>query len=114
LFGTVWALVSITHSGGITSEMLWLHFAGFSGALTGAFMPSYVRPYDLAIGLLFIIVGLLGILNNFVLTLVGQPRGLAPNAIDGTAILGLQKKGEKAPSFMAGMNRPLLLDKHLF
>jgi hypothetical protein len=26
----------------------------------------------------------------------------------------LQKKGEKAPSFRAGMNRPLLIDKQLF
>jgi hypothetical protein len=83
------ALVSIVHGGGITSETMWLLVAGLLGVLTGSFMPSFVRPHDLVIGLLFIIVGLLGILHNLGLNLVGQPRGLAPNAIDGTAILGL-------------------------
>ena len=41
------------------------------------------------IGLLFTAVGLLGILHNFGLNLVGQPNGIAPNAIDESAILGL-------------------------
>jgi len=77
------------HGAGITSETLWLLAAGFFGLLTGSFMLSFVRPYDLVIGLLFTIVGLLGILHNFGLNLVGQPRGLAPNAIDRTTILGL-------------------------
>ena len=35
------------------------------------------------------IVGVLGILHNFGLNLVGEPSGIAPNAIDETSILGL-------------------------
>ena len=88
LFGVVSALVTISQGDGITSETVWLLVAGFLGLLTGSFMHSLVRPYDLAIGLLFTTVGLLGILHNFGMNLVGEP-SLAPNAIDETAILGL-------------------------
>jgi hypothetical protein len=89
LFGVVSALVTISQGDGISTETLWLLVAGFLGLLTGSFMHSLVRPYDLAIGLLFTTVGLLGILHNFGMDLVGQPSGLTHNALDGTAILGL-------------------------
>lgn len=89
LFGVISALVSISQGRGITTETLWLLIAGFLGLLTGAFIPSLARAYDLVIGLLFTTVGLLGILHNFGLNLVGQPSAIAPNAIDETAILGL-------------------------
>jgi hypothetical protein len=89
LFGVISALVSISQGKGITTETMWLLIAGFLGLLTGAFIPSLARPYDLVIGLLFTTVGLLGILHNFGLNLVGQPSAIAPNAIDETAILGL-------------------------
>ena len=88
LFGVVSALVTISQGDGITSETVWLLVAGFLGLLTGSFMHSLVRPYDLAIGLLFTTVGLLGILHNFGLNLVATS-GIAPNALDETAILGL-------------------------
>ncbi|HEY7092005.1 MAG TPA: hypothetical protein VH393_02420 [Ktedonobacterales bacterium] len=89
LFGVVSALVTISKGEGITIETMWLLIAGFLGLLLGAFIPTLARPYDLVIGLLFTTVGLLGILHNFGLNLVGQPSGLAPNAIDESAILGL-------------------------
>jgi len=89
LFGVISALVSVSKEEGITTETLWLLTAGLLGLVTGAFIPSLARPYDLVIGLLFTAVGLLGILHNFGLNLVGQPSALAPNAIDGSAILGL-------------------------
>ena len=89
LFGVVSALVSVSQGTGISTETVWLLVAGFLGLLTGSFMHSLVRPYDLVIGLLFTAVGLLGILHNFGLNLVGQPSSIAPNAIDETAILGL-------------------------
>jgi hypothetical protein len=89
LFGVVSALVTITQGDGVSSETLWLLSAGFLGLLLGALLPSLARPYDLVIGLLFTTVGLLGVLHNFGLNLVGQPSALAPNAIDESAILGL-------------------------
>ncbi len=89
LFGVVSALVTISKGEGVTTETMWLLIAGFLGLLLGAFIPTLARPYDLVIGLLFTAVGLLGILHNFGMNLVGQPNGIAPNAIDETAILGL-------------------------
>jgi hypothetical protein len=89
LFGVISALVTISKGDGITTETMWLLIAGFIGLLTGAFIPALARPFDLVIGLLFTSVGLLGILHNFGMNLVGQPSALAPNAIDETAILGL-------------------------
>jgi len=89
LFGVVSALVTISKGEGITAETMWLLIAGFLGLLLGAFIPSLARPFDLVIGLLFTGVGLLGILHNFGLNLVATSTGIAPNAIDQTAILGL-------------------------
>jgi len=89
LFGVVSALVTISKGEGVTTETMWLLIAGFLGLLTGSFIHPLARPFDLAIGLLFTAVGLLGILHNFGMNLVGQPNGIAPSAIDETAILGL-------------------------
>jgi len=88
LFGVVSALVTVSKGEGITTETMWLLIAGYMGLVLGALLPSLARPYDLVIGLLFTAVGLLGILHNFGLNLTGGA-GLAPNAIDDTAILGL-------------------------
>jgi hypothetical protein len=88
LFGVVSALVSFSRGEGITTETLWLLIAGFVGLALGMILPSLARPFDLVIGLLFTAVGLLGILHNFGLNLVATS-GIAPNAIDETAILGL-------------------------
>ena len=89
LFGVVSALVTLSNGQGISTETMWLLVAGFLGLLLGSFIHSLARPYDLVIGLIFTGIGLLGILHNFGLNLVGQPNGIAPNAIDETAILGL-------------------------
>jgi len=88
LFGVVSALATISKGEGITTETMWLLIAGFLGLLLGMLLPSLARPYDLVIGLLFATVGLLGILHNFGMNLVATS-GIAPNAIDETAILGL-------------------------
>jgi hypothetical protein len=89
LFGVVSALVTISTGNGIPAETMWLLIAGFLGLLLGAFLPALARPYDLVIGLLFTGVGMLGILHNFGFNLVAMTTGIAPNAIDQTAILGL-------------------------
>ena len=88
LFGVVSALVTVSKGEGITTETMWLLITGFLGLLLGAFLPSLARPFDLVIGLLFTVVGLLGVLHAFGLNLVATS-GVAPNAIDETAILGL-------------------------
>lgn len=88
LFGVVSALVSASQGQGITTETLWLLITGFIGLILGMFVHALARPFDLVIGLLFTAVGLLGVLHAFGLNLVAT-NGVAPNAIDQTAILGL-------------------------
>jgi len=88
LFGVVSALVSASQGQGITTETLWLLITGFIGLIVGIFLHALARPFDLVIGLLFTIVGLLGILHAFGLNLVATS-GVASNAIDEMAILGL-------------------------
>ena len=88
LFGVGSALVSASQGQGITIETLWLLITGFIGLILGMFMHTLARPFDLVVGLLFTIVGLLGILHAFGLNLVATS-GVAPNAIDETVILGL-------------------------
>jgi hypothetical protein len=88
LLGVVSALVSVSQGKGITTETLWLLITGFLGLVLDMILPALARPFDLVIGLLFTVVGLLGILHNFGLNLVATS-GIAPNAIDETAILGL-------------------------
>jgi hypothetical protein len=89
LFGVISALVSVSQGKGITTETMWLLITGFLGLLLGMLLPTLARPFDLVIGLLFTIVGLLGILHAFGLNLIATSGGVAPNAIDETAILGL-------------------------
>lgn len=88
LFGVVSAQVSASQGQGITTETMWLLITGFLGLLLGMFVHALARPFDLVIGLLFTAVGLLGVLHAFGLNLVAT-NGVAPNAIDQTAILGL-------------------------
>jgi hypothetical protein len=88
LFGVVSALVNWSQGSGITTETLWLLITGFLGLILGLLVPTLARPFDLVIGGLFTVVGLLGILHAFGVNLV--PSGnVPPNAIDTTAILGL-------------------------
>jgi hypothetical protein len=88
LFGVISALVTVSKGQGVTTETMWLLIAGLLGLVLGGLLPSLARPYDLVIGLLFAIVGVLGILHAFGLNLVATG-GIAPSAIDETAILGL-------------------------
>jgi hypothetical protein len=88
LFGVVSALVNWSQGNGISTETLWLLITGFLGLILGLFVPALARPFDLVIGGLFTLVGLLGILHAFGVNLV--PSGsVPPNALDTTAILGL-------------------------
>jgi len=88
LVGVVSALVTWSKGQGITTETLWLLIAGVLGLVLGVFLPAFARPFDLVIGLFFTAVGMLGIMHSFGLNLVAV-NGIAPNAIDENAILGL-------------------------
>ena len=88
LFGVVSALVSSSRGEGINTETMWLLISGLLGLVFGTLLHALERPYDLVIGLLFAGVGLLGILHNFGMNLVATS-GIATNAIDESAILGL-------------------------
>ena len=88
LFGVISSLVNWSQGNGITTETLWLLITGFLGLILGLLVPALARPFDLVIGGLFTLVGLLGILHAFGVNLV--PSGnVPPNALDTTAILGL-------------------------
>ena len=89
LFGLVSALALMRQGFGITTESLWLLFAGFLGLVIGTYVQRMARPYDVVIGLLFTTVGLLGILHNFGLNLVGDRSSMPPHAVDFASILGL-------------------------
>ena len=88
LFGVISSLVNWSQGNGITTETLWLLITGFLGLILGMIVPALARPFDLVIGGLFTLVGLLGILHAFGVNLV--PSGsVPPHALDTTAILGL-------------------------
>jgi hypothetical protein len=90
LLGVVSTLVDIStgHSiSAISSESLWLLFAGLLGIVLGA-VGAMSRPYDLIVGFLFTAVGIIGILHNFGVSLVAQ-NTTATHAIATSAILGL-------------------------
>ncbi|HEX9035389.1 MAG TPA: hypothetical protein VF808_00195 [Ktedonobacterales bacterium] len=90
LLGVVSTLVDYSsgHSlGSISSESLWLLLGGLAGIIAGVFA-SLSRPYDLLIGLLFLSIGVIGILHNFGVILVSQNTATS-HAFDGTAVLGL-------------------------
>jgi hypothetical protein len=88
LFGVVSALVNWSQGNGLTTETLWLLITGFLGLILGLLAPALARPFDLVIGGLFTLVGLLGILHAFGVNLI--PSGnVPPTALDTTAILGL-------------------------
>lgn len=88
LFGLVSSTVVWSQRHTLDSESIWLLVTGILGVVLGGFGGRLARPYDLAVGLLFTGVGMLGVLNNLGLQLVAQ-RPSAPAVMDNAAILGL-------------------------
>jgi hypothetical protein len=88
LFGIVATLVSLHQGGGLSAESVWLLVTGALGVLTGA-IKSLMRPYDLAAGLVFTGVGMLGILHNLGFILVATNSSVPNGTVNNAAILGL-------------------------
>ncbi|HEX6541911.1 MAG TPA: hypothetical protein VF040_09170 [Ktedonobacterales bacterium] len=90
LFGVVSILVVWRAHGTFDTEAVWLLVTGFLGILlgVGGLGMRLARPYDLMIGLLFTLVGLLGLLHNLGYNLVPADTS-TPNTIDQSAIIGL-------------------------
>jgi hypothetical protein len=89
LFGLVSLLVRLTHGAGLDNETIWLLVGGLLGVVTGMSALRLGRAYDLVIGLLFIGVGLIGILHNLGVNLVASGNSALAGTIDNSAILGI-------------------------
>jgi hypothetical protein len=76
---------------GITSESIWLLATGLLGVVFGAgtFAGRFSRVYDLIVGLLFSVVGLIGILHNVGITLIASNAVLPSGTGDNTTLFGL-------------------------
>lgn len=92
VFGLVSVLVGVASATGLTAESVWLLATGFLGLLFGAGRVSgrLSRPYDLLIGLLFTVIGIIGVLHNLNITLL-TPSSTLPggNGADNASLLGL-------------------------
>lgn len=79
----------------IDGESIWLLVTGLLGLILGAKWLNdgkLARPYDIIIGIIFAVVGIIGILTGFGLHVLNQVN--APdNLVSGTEILGLALTG---------------------
>ena len=91
LFGVVAGLVALIKHNTFDSEALWLFFSGLLGLVFGAKWLNegkLSRMYDLVIGIIFVVAGIVGIFINFgvdVFSRVSVPGAL----VSSTAFLGL-------------------------
>jgi hypothetical protein len=93
LLGVVTGLAYLTGKaslGGVPqSEPIWLFATGLLGIVVGsrALAARISRPFDLVVGLLFTLIGLLGVLHNFGISFTGS--SAISNVGDSSAIIGL-------------------------
>ncbi len=91
LFGVVSVVVGLVNGQNIPAESLWLLGAGLLGVAfgPGSFAGRFSRAYDLVVGLLFSIVGLIGVLHNLGITLLTANAVLPGGTGDNTTLSGL-------------------------
>jgi hypothetical protein len=88
-FGVIATLVALTQQGKPDSEALWLLIAGALGLILGARWladGALSRPYDFVAGIIFTLVGILGILAAFKINLLS---GLPSNIVSDGHVIGL-------------------------
>lgn len=88
-FGVIATLVALTQQGKPDSEALWLLVAGALGLILGAKWladGSLSRPYDFVAGIIFTVVGVVGILGAFKINLLSS---LPSNIVSDNHVLGL-------------------------
>ena len=98
LFGIIGALVFYNNSKHHTldGESIWLLASGLLGLIVGARWlndGNFAKPYDIAIGVIFTVAGILGILSGFGLDLLGKLNLPANSFISGSSFLGLAVGG---------------------
>ncbi|HLZ21296.1 MAG TPA: hypothetical protein VKQ30_04150 [Ktedonobacterales bacterium] len=94
LFGLIGGLLYYNANNKLDSESIWLLASGLLGLVVGMKWLNegkWTRPYDIIIGIVFTLVGILGILQGFRVVNVGK---IAPASIasHGT-LLGLSLTG---------------------
>jgi len=93
-FGLIAGAIAYVGAGGkfvmsVESEPLWLLVTGLLGVIVTANWLNkgqFARPYDLLVGAIFTVVGLIGILLAFKIHVLGN---LDTNLINSSSILGL-------------------------
>jgi hypothetical protein len=91
LFGIIGALLYYNSHKNLDGESTWLLVSGLVGLVVGAKWlnnGSLAKPYDLIIGVIFAVVGILGILMGFGLNVL-QHVNVGGGLITSSAILGL-------------------------
>lgn len=90
LFGVVSLIIASYNNKGVTSETVIFLITGFLGLITGfGAFGRFARPYDLIVGLLFTVVGVLGIMDGLGLHLIASSGSAAQATLTGGSILGL-------------------------
>jgi hypothetical protein len=91
LFGVVSLIAEIVGGKGLTSESVWLMASGFLGLLFGAGRLSgrFSRGYDLLAGLVFTVMGIVGVLHNLGITLLTASSSLPGGTGANDTLFGL-------------------------
>ena len=89
-FGVIAALSSLVNNVGVSSTSIWFLVTGLLGLIvTRKWLNDgkLARPYDLLVGIIFAVVGIIGILGAFKVHLITG--SMLNDTISGSSILGL-------------------------
>lgn len=96
LFGIIGGLLYYsTHKNTIDGESIWLLVTGILGIILGMKWLNdgkLAKPYDIIVGIIFAVVGIIGILTGFGLHLLNQVH-VSGNLVSSSEILGLALTG---------------------
>lgn len=94
LFGLIGGLLYYNTNNKLDSESIWLLASGLLGLVVGMKWLNegkWTRPYDIIIGVIFTVVGILGILQGFRVINIAK---IAPSSIASSgALIGLSVTG---------------------
>lgn len=97
LFGLIGGLLYYNANNRLDSESIWLLASGLLGLVVGMKWLNdgkWTRPYDIIIGIIFTLVGMLGILQGFrVFDVSHIVKGAPGSVLSHDALLGLSLTG---------------------